>query len=58
MSLWSIRLNIPLSIPLCVQQWNGLIAVNYAARKFGIERHSSPVDAKKKCPGNPVMCLT
>ena len=27
-----VRLEIPLETPLCVQQWNGLVAVNYAAR--------------------------
>ena len=33
-----------------VQQWNGLIAVNYPAREFGITRHESPAEALKKCP--------
>lgn len=35
---------------LQVQQWNGLIAVNYPARVFGITRHESPADALLKCP--------
>lgn len=29
------RLGIPRDVPMCVQQWNGLIAVNYAARAAG-----------------------
>jgi hypothetical protein len=33
------RLKIPSSQPLAVQQWEGLIAVNYAARAKGITRH-------------------
>ena len=33
------RLQIPSSQPLAVQQWEGLIAVNYAARAKGITRH-------------------
>ena len=33
------RLKVPLSQPLAVQQWEGLIAVNYAARAKGVTRH-------------------
>jgi DNA polymerase eta len=33
-----VRLGIPLDKPLAVQQWQGLIAVNYAAREKGIKR--------------------
>ncbi|KAL8286986.1 hypothetical protein RQP46_003992 [Phenoliferia psychrophenolica] len=44
------RLGIDPSVPLAVQQWNGLIAVNYPARTFGITRHESPAEALKKCP--------
>ncbi|KAI9031709.1 hypothetical protein CLU79DRAFT_267836 [Phycomyces nitens] len=36
--------------PAAVQQWNGLIAVNYAARKAGVQRHSTVEEAKKLCP--------
>ena len=44
-------LNMPLiQILSQVQQWNGLIAVNYPAREFGITRHESPAEALKKCP--------
>lgn len=32
------------------QQWNSLIAVSYAARKFGISRMATAEDAKKACP--------
>jgi DNA polymerase eta len=45
-----VRLNIPLEQPLCVQQWNGLIAVNYAARTKGIKRHCTVKEALEKCP--------
>ncbi|GAA5878358.1 hypothetical protein JCM8547_007530 [Rhodosporidiobolus lusitaniae] len=44
------RLGIPEDQPMAVQQWNGLIAVNYPARRFGITRHESPAEALKKCP--------
>lgn len=44
------RLNIPKDKPVAVQQWQGLIAVNYPARKFGITRHETVTEAKKKCP--------
>ncbi|KAH7341877.1 hypothetical protein B0J17DRAFT_648396 [Rhizoctonia solani] len=45
-----VRLNIDPEQPLVVQQWTNLIAVNYPARKFGITRHESITDARKKCP--------
>lgn len=44
------RLKIPKDKPVAVQQWQGLIAVNYPARKFGISRHETVTEAKKKCP--------
>ncbi|BGP16689.1 hypothetical protein JCM10213_000394 [Rhodosporidiobolus nylandii] len=44
------RLGLPKDEPMAVQQWNGLIAVNYPARAFGITRHESPAEALKKCP--------
>ena len=31
------RLNIDESKPLAVRQWNGIVAVNYAARSLGIK---------------------
>lgn len=55
------RLGIPWDsdIPVCVQQWQGLIAVNYPARKFGITRHESPASALEKCPHlTMVHCAT
>ncbi|CAE6518915.1 unnamed protein product [Rhizoctonia solani] len=45
-----VRLGIDPDQPLVVQQWSNLIAVNYPARKFGITRHESITDARKKCP--------
>lgn len=45
-----VRLNLPEDQPMATQQWNGLIAVNYPARSYGITRHESPAEALKKCP--------
>ncbi|KAF9872207.1 impB/mucB/samB family protein [Colletotrichum karsti] len=45
-----VRLGTPKDQPLAVQQWQGLIAINYPARDHGISRHSTVTDAKKKCP--------
>ncbi|CAE6384978.1 unnamed protein product [Rhizoctonia solani] len=45
-----VRLSIDPEQPLVVQQWTNLIAVNYPARKFGITRHESITEARKKCP--------
>ncbi|KAF8666698.1 DNA polymerase [Rhizoctonia solani] len=45
-----VRLNVDPEQPLVVQQWTNLIAVNYPARKFGITRHESIIEARKKCP--------
>ncbi|KAL2020508.1 hypothetical protein VTK56DRAFT_8393 [Thermocarpiscus australiensis] len=45
-----VRLGIPEDQPLAVQQWQGLIAVNYPARDFGIGRHCTVTEAKKLCP--------
>ena len=44
------RTGIPRDEPLAVQQWEGLIAVNYAARARGISRHMNVHEAKKACP--------
>ncbi|KAK9791346.1 hypothetical protein WJX73_002907 [Symbiochloris irregularis] len=44
------RLGIPREKPVAVQQWEGLIAVNYAARAAGITRHMRVAEARQKCP--------
>ncbi|KAF5674876.1 dna polymerase eta subunit [Fusarium heterosporum] len=44
------RLGVPEDKPLAVQQWQGLIAVNYPAREHGIGRHCDIEEAKKLCP--------
>ncbi|KAF8931537.1 DNA-directed DNA polymerase eta rad30 [Dissophora ornata] len=50
--LEQIRLGLSTDVPLVSQQWNAIIAVNYAARKFGITRlHHNVFDAKQLCPG-------
>ena len=43
-----MRLNIPWDQPLAVQQWEGLIAVNYAARASGVVRHDRVSEALHK----------
>lgn len=45
-----VRLGVPSDQPLAVQQWQGLIAINYAARAFGLSRHVTCAEAKKACP--------
>lgn len=40
----------PHVIPLAVQQWTGLIAVSYAARRAGVTRFMNIEEAKQKCP--------
>lgn len=39
------------SVPLAVQQWDGLIAVNYAARACGVKRGMRAGEAAQVCPG-------
>ncbi|KAL8911799.1 MAG: hypothetical protein Q9171_003067 [Xanthocarpia ochracea] len=45
-----VRLGIAEDQPLAVQQWQGLIAINYPARKFGLGRFITITEAKKLCP--------
>ncbi|WBW73299.1 mitotic cohesin N-acetyltransferase/DNA polymerase eta Eso1 fusion protein [Schizosaccharomyces osmophilus] len=45
-----VRLGINPSTPFAVQQWQGLIAVNYPARDANVSRHETITEAKKKCP--------
>ena len=45
-----VRLGTPRDTPLAVRQWDSLIAVNYAARPFGITRMLSATEAREKCP--------
>jgi DNA polymerase eta len=45
-----VRLGVAEDQPLAVQQWSGLIAVNYPARKFGVTRFLDLAEAKKVCP--------
>lgn len=49
-----VRLGIPTEQPLAVQQWDGLIAVNYAARAAGIVRHERVSEALRKV-GSPSL---
>jgi len=44
------RLGFSDSVPLGVKQWNGIIAVSYSARKFGITRFTTAEDARSLCP--------
>ncbi|KAG9072364.1 DNA-directed DNA polymerase eta rad30 [Linnemannia hyalina] len=51
MHIEQIRLGLSADVPLVSQQWNAIIAVNYAARKSGITRlHHNVFDAKLLCP--------
>ena len=43
------RVCVPRSQPLAVQQWTGLIAVNYPARAAGIGRLDTATSAKARC---------
>lgn len=45
-----VRLGLDPEKPLAVQQWQGLIAINYPARKFGLTRHVTCTEAQKLCP--------
>ncbi|KAI9814529.1 MAG: DNA-directed DNA polymerase eta rad30 [Thelocarpon impressellum] len=45
-----IRLGVAEDTPLAVQQWQGVIAINYPARAFGLGRHVDINEAKKLCP--------
>ncbi|GAB1312277.1 DNA-directed DNA polymerase eta rad30 [Madurella fahalii] len=45
-----VRLGVDEELPFAVQQWQGLIAVNYPARAYGIGRHCTVTEAKKLCP--------
>ncbi|KAJ5176928.1 uncharacterized protein N7482_002805 [Penicillium canariense] len=45
-----VRLGLPRDTPLAVRQWESLIAVNYAARPFGITRMITAAEARKACP--------
>ncbi|KAJ6107453.1 hypothetical protein N7523_008776 [Penicillium sp. IBT 18751x] len=45
-----VRLGTPRDKPLAVRQWDSLIAVNYAARPFGVTRMLSASEAREKCP--------
>ncbi|KAJ9647454.1 uncharacterized protein PV06_00167 [Exophiala oligosperma] len=45
-----VRLGVVESQPLAVQQWQGLIAINYPAREYGLSRHVPITEAKAKCP--------
>lgn len=45
-----IRLGLTRDDPVVCAQWQSLIAVSYAARKFGISRMDTIASAKTKCP--------
>lgn len=45
-----LRLSLPSEQPMAVQQWHGVIAVNYPARASGVTRHSRLDECLAKCP--------
>lgn len=51
----TVRLGLDPSKPLAVQQWQGLIAINYPARAYGLNRHVPIAEAKEKCP--EIICV-
>lgn len=46
----AVRLGLPPDVPVACRQWDGLIAVGYAARASGITRHMRAEEAQKLCP--------
>ncbi|KAI9795835.1 MAG: DNA-directed DNA polymerase eta rad30 [Piccolia ochrophora] len=46
----AVRLGVGEDQPLAVQQWQGLIAINYPARQFGLSRHVNVEEARRLCP--------
>ncbi|KAF2114081.1 sister chromatid cohesion protein Eso1 [Lophiotrema nucula] len=46
----TVRLGLDPAKPLAVQQWQGLIAINYPARAYGLNRHITSTEALKLCP--------
>jgi DNA polymerase eta len=46
----TVRLGLDPTKPLAVQQWQGLIAINYPAREYGLSRHVTSTEALKVCP--------
>lgn len=49
---------IPWEVPCAVQQYSGLIAVNYAAKACGVRRFTSISDAQLMCPGLQLLHVT
>ncbi|CAG5164044.1 uncharacterized protein ALTATR162_LOCUS6601 [Alternaria atra] len=45
-----VRLGLPPTTPLAVQQWNAIIALNYPARESGLKRGASIEEARRLCP--------
>lgn len=45
-----VRLNLTKDDPVVCVQWQAVIAVNYAARKYGIKRMDTLEKCKEKCP--------
>jgi DNA polymerase eta len=46
----TVRLGLDPALPLAVQQWQGLIAINYPARAYGLSRHVTSAEALRVCP--------
>lgn len=46
----TIRLGLPRDQPLAVQQWQAIIALNYAAKAAGLKRGMSIEAVKSQCP--------
>lgn len=44
------RLGVPREVPFVTVQWQGILAISYSARKYGIGRHDTLESAKERCP--------
>lgn len=44
------RHNLDVTKPMAVQQWNSIIALNYAAKNTGVKRSSTVYEALCACP--------
>ena len=44
------RHNLDRSKPMAVQQWNAIIALNYAAKSLGVKRSMTVYEALSVCP--------
>jgi DNA polymerase eta len=44
------RVSCPADVPFAVTQWGSVVAVNYVARAYGVQRFDTLREARQKCP--------